>query len=141
MRQTVVGVFDRQETARDAVEALRCAGFDRARIHVTDSHPGATASVVAAAPAREDDGVMGHVRSFLAEVFGVDHDLTPHAEAVRGGGAVVKVDVDERVQVPRAELALLKAGAVDITHRSGDLAPPASSTHLASGGDVPQGKP
>jgi len=37
---------------------------------------------------------------------------------MRRGGAVVRVDVDDRPQAARAELALARAGAIDIQRRA-----------------------
>jgi uncharacterized protein (TIGR02271 family) len=47
-----------------------------------------------------------------------DREVSPYAEAVRRGGAVVKVEVDEDTQVDGARAALEAAGAVDIEERA-----------------------
>ena len=112
MRRTVVGVFDRQETARAAIAALSRSGFDRDHIHVAESRPHATAAVIAA-PALDPHGALGFLSDLLAEAFG---DAPGTAPAT--GGAVVQVDIDDRALAPRAELALVTSGAVDITHQS-----------------------
>lgn len=118
MRRTVVGIFDRQEAAREAIAALARSGFARDHIHVAESRPHATAAVVAAPPSSGHDGVLGQLGRFLAETFGEPPDTSPCAESADGCGAVVKVDVDDRALAPQAELALVNAGAVDITHQS-----------------------
>ena len=118
MRQTVVGVFDRQETARVALETLAREHFDPARVHATDDRSPLPESPDAAVHHPVDDGVMANVRHFFAEILGLEHDVTPYANIVRSGGAVVRVDVDDQPQAVRAELALVKAGAVDITRRT-----------------------
>ena len=112
MRRTVVGVFDRQETARAAIAALSRSGFDREHIHVAESRPHATAAVVAA-PAFDGHGALGYLSGLLAGAFGVAYAAAPGT-----GGAVVQVDIDDRALAPRAELALVTSGAVDITHQS-----------------------
>jgi len=111
MRRTVVGVFDRQEAASAAVAALARSGFARERIHVAESRPHATAAVIAA-PRTADDGVLRHLRRFLAETYGEGPVETAAT------GAVVQVDMDDTALAPRAELALVTSGAVDITHQS-----------------------
>jgi len=113
MRRTVVGVFDRQDAARDAIAALTRSGFDRGHIHVARSRPHATAAVVAA-PRPAAPGMLDVLGRFVAEAWGDAPGDDPPAT-----GAVVQVDVDDSALAPRAELALVVAGAVDITHRSG----------------------
>lgn len=124
MRQTVVGLFDGQQSARAAMAALATARIDPRRVHASEMPAPAPVSTLAPGPragsAPADDGVLGHIRHFFAEMFDVDHDLTPYANAVRRGGLFVRVDVDvdDQPQAVRAELALVKAGAVDITRRT-----------------------
>ena len=118
MRQTIVGVFDRQEAARAAIEALARRGFPPERIQVARSRPDATAAAVDAPPPAQD-GLIGHVRSFFVDMFGDEPQAVPEAApSVAGTGAVVKVLVDDASKAPTAELELVTAGAVDITHRS-----------------------
>ena len=112
MRRTVVGVFDRQETARAAIAALSRSGFDREHIHVAASRPHATAAVVAT-PRPVGSGALGYLSHLLADTFAV-----PPGTVADASGTVVQVDIDHRALAPRAELALVTAGAVDITHQS-----------------------
>ncbi len=115
MRRTVVGIFDRPEAARAAIAALARSGFARDQIHVAEARAHATAAVVAA-PRATGAGLLGVLGRFLAETYG-----DPPAGADSGdahGSAVVRVDVDDRALAPQAELALVSAGAVDITHQS-----------------------
>ena len=65
-----------------------------------------------------DDSVIDHLRNFFAGLFGVGHDVTAYAAAMRRGGAVVRVDVDDPPQAARAEQAFVKAGAIDVTRRT-----------------------
>lgn len=112
MRQTVLGVFDRSAAARAAAQQLRDSGFGDS-VQVTDELD----SVGAAAP--DEHGVMAHVRSFFAELFGPgdERQVPPYAEAVRRGGAVVKVTVDGETEADAARTALQAAGAVDLEER------------------------
>jgi hypothetical protein len=67
----------------------------------------------------DDAGVFGHIRSFFAELFG-PAPLPPapavarYTSAVHGGGAVVRVHVDDEVQAGRARRLLEAAGATHI---------------------------
>jgi hypothetical protein len=68
---------------------------------------------------RDDEGVFGHIRSFFAELFGPAplppaHDVTRYASAVHGGGAIVRVHVDDETQAGRARRHLEDAGAAHI---------------------------
>lgn len=144
MRQTVVGVFDRYAAARQAAQQLRDSGFADS-VYVTDELEGER---TAARPeAREEAGVMAHVRNFFSDLFGNDErEVGPYAEAVRRGGAVVKVEVDAEEQAEAARSALEAAGAVDIEERASEwrasgwqegtsLMPPASSLGDSATGD------
>jgi uncharacterized protein (TIGR02271 family) len=86
-------------------------------VHVTD----ATSDDAALAPERGSGGMMDSIRSFFAEVFGSGRDsdahLSEYAEAVRRGGAVVKVDVEDEPKVDTARQVLQSAGAVNIDER------------------------
>lgn len=121
MGQIVVGTFDQRDSARAAIAALANDRFDPRRVHaietrrpVDDDEPAPPPPLVA------DDSVVDHLRNFFAGLFGVGHDVAAYAAAMRRGGAVVRVDVDDRPQAMRAELALAKAGAIDITRRADD---------------------
>ena len=109
MRQTLVGVFERHDQAVRAAQALRDLGFGP--VQVTDVH------APAAGDDKDDgadDSVSAHIRSFFAEIFGPTPDHHPdhagHAELVRGGGALVRVDVAEESDTD-AHDALRASGA------------------------------
>ena len=120
MRQIVVGTFDQQDCARAAIAALANDRFDPRRVHAIETRqPDFVDSEPAPAPAPiVEDSVVDHLRNFFAGLFGVGHDVTAYAAAMRRGGAVVRVDVDDQPQAARAELAFVKAGAIDITRRT-----------------------
>jgi hypothetical protein len=118
MRQIVVGTFDQQDSARAAIAALANDRFDPRRVHAIETHTHVLDDEPAAPPAVTDDSVVDHLRNFLAGLFGVTHDVSAYAAAMRRGGAVVRVDVDDQPEAVRAELAFVKAGAIDITRRS-----------------------
>ena len=120
MRQIVVGTFDQQDSARAAIAALANDRFDPRRVHAIETHTHVLDDdpVPAPPPPITDDSVVDHLRNFLAGLFGVTHDVSAYAAAMRRGGAVVRVDVDDQPEAVRAELAFVKAGAIDITRRS-----------------------
>jgi len=125
MRQTVVGVFDRHDAARRAAAQLQDSGFGPDSVHVTEEPgmPGAGGALTETStpPSRDEGGLFAGLRSFFAEVLGTGPRPHGHfdeyAEAVRRGGAVVKVDVDDEAGIDAARSAMVAAGAVDIEER------------------------
>jgi len=122
MRQIVVGTFDQQDSARAAIAALANDRFDPRRVHAieTPRHVLDDDDALAPPPAIADDSMVDHLRNFLAGLFGMSPDVSAYAAAMRRGGAVVRVDVDDQPQAARAEQALVKAGAIDVTRRTND---------------------
>jgi len=117
MRQIIVGTFDQQDSARAAIAALANDYFDPRRVHAIETQVHAPDDE-AAPPVITEDSVVDHLRNFLAGLFGVSPDVSAYAAAMRRGGAVVRVDVDDQPQAARAEQAFMKAGAIDVTRRS-----------------------
>jgi len=119
MGQIVVGTFDQRDSARAAIAALANDRFDPRRVHAIETRrPTGLDDEPAPPPLVADDSVVDHLRNFFAGLFGVGHDVAAYAAAMRRGGAVVRVDVDDQPQAMRAELAFAKAGAIDITRRA-----------------------
>ena len=118
MRQIVVGTFDQQDSARAAIAALANDRFDPRRVHAIETRAAAFDDEPEAPPPIVDDSVVDHLRNFFAGLFGVGHDVTAYAAAMRRGGAAVRVDVDDQAQAARAEQAFAKVGAIDITRRT-----------------------
>ena len=117
MRQIVVGTFDQPDTARAAIAALANDRFDPRRVHAIETRVHGPDDLPELPPPVTDDTVVDHLRNFFAGLFGVSHDVTAYAAAMRRGGAVVRVDVDDQPEAVRAEQAFTKAGAIDITRR------------------------
>ena len=119
MRQTVIGVFEQQDDAQAAMTTLADERFDPSRVHALET--AAIPTLTDVAVARDPHpGVLGHLRHFLSEAFGAGHGTLLYDGIMRRGNAVVSVDVDDQPQAVRAELALVKAGAIDITRHTND---------------------
>lgn len=119
MRQIVVGTFDQQDSARAAIAALANDRFDPRRVHAIETRVPEFDDEPAPPPAIVEDSVVNHLRNFFAGLFGIGQDVAAaYAAAMRRGGAVVRVDVDDQPQAVRAELAFANAGAIDITRRA-----------------------
>lgn len=112
MKQTVVGLFDSEVNAQRAMQQLAQTEVDPS--HVRTTHADGTVS-------HPETGVMGKVRNFFSDMFGSDDDreLGHYAEAVRRGGAVVRVDIDDddTATLERVRHVLQDAGAVDLDER------------------------
>ena len=120
MRQTVVGVFERYATARQAAQQLRESGFGDS-VYVTDEITAVEGDAVNAGDElRDQGGIVAQVRHFFADLFdGDDDQVSPYAEALRRGGGVVKVEVTED-EADAARAALEAAGAMDIDDRASE---------------------
>lgn len=139
MRQTVVGVFDRHATARQAVQQLRDCGFGDS-VWVTDAIDDDRALDTGDSKPREQEGVMAHVRHFFADLFGQDdtqrREVGPWVEAVRRGGAVVKVEVESNPRAVAARAALQAAGAMEIDERAAQWRAAAWQDESSAGSDA-----
>lgn len=116
MRQTVVGVFNKYSAAQQAAQDLRDSGFGDS-VFVTGE---ASASVRPVGEQRQGQGVLESVRIFFADLLSsddADREVSTYADAVRRGGAVVKVEVEEE-ETDAARSALEAAGAMDVGEQS-----------------------
>lgn len=105
--QTVVGVFDNASDARQARDELVRSGFSEGAVSL-QSHS-----------ENEEEGFMSGVSHFFKDLFGSEDRETGHySEAVRRGGSVVTITVDDDSKVPMARTALASAGAVNIERRA-----------------------
>jgi hypothetical protein len=120
MKQILVGVFQRHADASAAADALRAGGIAADRVRIT-SDP---AALPAGRHPEYEDGVLGHVRSFFAELFGPgDHPVDVYADTVRGGGALVTVIARNADELDVARRTLQRVGAATIDERV-DAPPP-----------------
>lgn len=121
MKQTVVGVFDRYAQAQHAAQQLRESGFGDS-VFVTEEYSASSSTSDSSASSgltgggQRDEGVMEKVKNFFSDLFGADDEseVSPYADAVGRGGAVVRVEVEEDVMADQARVALEAAGAINI---------------------------
>ncbi len=135
MSQVIVGVFDSFEEADQAVVRLEQGGIARNDMEVHASNlAGDTTGTTGASYANERQvisdhtiandgegvGVIGKIEHFFGSMFGSDdhpEEVGHYKEAVRRGGALLTVTVDEEAHVALVRSTLHEAGAVDIDER------------------------
>jgi uncharacterized protein (TIGR02271 family) len=120
--QTVIGIFDDNTMASQAVTALKGAGFADSRVQVqsgSSATTGTTSTAAGGAPA-QDDGMLAEVGHFFSKLFGDDakEQTSTYSEAVRRGGYVVTVDVHDDEEADTVSTMLDDAGAYDIDERT-----------------------
>jgi uncharacterized protein (TIGR02271 family) len=115
MKQTVVGLFESDADARRAMQMLTARGTDPNHVEITHAQEQAGAGTGEQA----DTGMVNRVRNFFSGMFGPqdEPEVGHYAEALRRGGAVLKVDVDDDAQIEGVRDAFTTAGAVDIDQR------------------------
>ena len=144
MKQTVVGVFETSEEARRAQAALLDARFSHTSVRVSGSgalrgvdegmaYPvsgahaldsGESAAGLRDREARSlhpaHEGPLERVADFLKGLFSPEsqrEELARYEEAVRRGGALVAVNVEDEVEQSLASDILIRAGAYDLEER------------------------
>ena len=117
MKHTVIALFDKEEDAQKAAEALRARGFDASAVHLTLGTDSVDAEVIPPA-AEVESGPLSGLLHRLSLLFRVDQPHRDHyEEAVRRGGSVVQVDASDEAQAATARDTLLGIGAVNIDDR------------------------
>lgn len=123
MTQSIVALFNSFTEANAAKTSLLQQGFSASDITVrahegeltdpVDSHKSTTAET------HTEGGFMQGVENFFSDLFGGSNNehAGHYSEAVRRGGAVVTVTVDDDSQVKSARSAMAASGAVDIDER------------------------
>ena len=114
MRQTVVGVFDHFSSAQQAADLLKQRGIAASDIQVTEADEVGQSN---RQPEQQETSLLDRIRNFFSGTTDDDDEMSAYSEAVRRGGAVVKVQVDDEPEIELAREALESAGAVDIDER------------------------
>jgi len=127
---TLVAVFDEQSEARQALDALRTAGFagSKARLAARDDAQERTASQ----PPR-DESFGDKVAHFFG--FGEQHEAT-YAEAVRRGSCVLTVDAADEAEAERAMDIIERYRPVDIDERQAQWRQSGWQPSLSQGGEA-----
>jgi uncharacterized protein (TIGR02271 family) len=135
MTQTLIGLFNTFDAARNAADRLTQEGIPRSdiNIHAQDdatvaqddsfgsADPDTTRDVVADRPTSETrEHASGGIAHFFKRLFGDDdapEEVDHYHESIRRGHALLSVDVADESQVDGVRAALNDAGALDIDER------------------------
>lgn len=124
MTQSIVGLFNSFTEANGAKQRLIKQGFSASDV-VVSAHEGdmpagtSNPSSASATPSQTGGGFMQGVENFFSDLFGnSDSDSAGHySEAVRRGGAVVTVTVDDDTRTDTVRSTLTSVGAINIEDR------------------------
>jgi len=117
VKHTVIALFDKEEDAQKAADALKARGFDASAVHVTQGSESVDAEVIPPA-AKIESGPLTGLLHRLSLLVGVEEPhLAHYEEGVRRGGSVVQVDASDEAQTAAARDMLLATGAVNIDDR------------------------
>ncbi|MCC3160806.1 YsnF/AvaK domain-containing protein [Hymenobacter sp. 15J16-1T3B] len=108
-QQTVIGMFDDANQARQAAQQLESVGVTRD--HIDISAQGASAEATRAQA--DNDGISGFFRS----LFNSDDEVERYSSVARRG-AMVTVHADTSQEAERARDVLDRCGAVDVDERA-----------------------
>lgn len=133
MTRTIIGVFKSLDGANAAMATLVSRGLSdvqhmRLSANTSDYGGETTVSGTVVAPAYREDapaghtqtGVLANIENFLTNLFGSSVQPMPephYQEPIRSGSALLVVDVDDEAQLQNVELALERAGAIDVNGR------------------------
>ncbi|AYA35831.1 DUF2382 domain-containing protein [Hymenobacter oligotrophus] len=114
MAQTVIGMFDDANQARQAAQQLESMGVTRDHIDISAQNTtGATSSTSTTASSTNDDSISGFFRS----LFNSDDEISKYSEVARRG-AMVTVHASDQTEAQRAAEVLDRCGAVDVDERA-----------------------
>jgi uncharacterized protein (TIGR02271 family) len=122
MTQSIVGLFNSFTEANGAKQSLAKQGISTSDI-VVSAHEGDIATDISTSSSttqtQTGGGFMQGVENFFSDLFGnSDNDSAGHySEAVRRGGAVVTVTVEDDAQRDTVRSTLASVGAVNIEER------------------------
>jgi uncharacterized protein (TIGR02271 family) len=117
MAQTVVGLFDNETEAKQAVEQLVNSGFAHDSIDVS-AQTDRTADRRTDSDDDDKDSFTDSVGSFFGSLFGSNDEADRYSEVARRLNSIVTVHTQTASEAERAADILDDAGAVDVDERA-----------------------
>ena len=120
MAQTVIGLFDSETEAREAVEQLVNKGFTHADVDLSmqDTTHTDAESTTYRSNKDDNDGFGDSVGNFFGSLFGSSDEADRYSEVARRLKALVTVHAHSAEEAERAADILDDAGAVDVNERA-----------------------
>ncbi|SDL09992.1 hypothetical protein SAMN05421823_104374 [Catalinimonas alkaloidigena] len=115
MSQTVIGLFDHEFSAQQAVKELLRVGFLRDNIDLTRHATAGSAKEEADA---RTDTVLDSLMRFFSALLDDEEEVSRHARAVRHVSSLVVVHTKSSDESRRASEILDLFGAVDVNERA-----------------------
>ncbi|KUG08329.1 YsnF/AvaK domain-containing protein [Solirubrum puertoriconensis] len=112
MAQTVIGMFDDANQARQAAQQLESMGVTRDHIDISAQNTTGSTST-STTSSTNDDSISGFFRS----LFTTDDEISKYSEVARRG-AMVTVHATDQTEAQRAAEVLDRCGAVDVDERA-----------------------
>ena len=125
MAQTVIGIFENQNQAQNAVQQLVSSGISQSNIDIANS----SASGSTTTDYNDNDGIGG----FFSSLFGMDDDDSKKYSHVARRGTTVTVHAQSRDEAERAADLLDQYGAVDVDEQAAQYGYSGSSRTSTSG--------
>lgn len=110
MAQTVVGIFENSNAARNAVERLKAYGFSEADIDISDVNPNARST---GDGQNQEEGFGDRIGNFFRNLFDDESDADKYSTAARNR-VVLSVYADSFTEAERAADIMDEHGAVNV---------------------------
>ncbi len=124
MTQTMVGIFDDNDEARAAVQALNKVGVKQGNIKLARNEgTGKGYKAYRGENLDQEESIGDSISDFFSDLFGTDDDISItdetdiYSESVRRGSVVVTANVEEKM-VNKAADILNDNGAIDVERRA-----------------------
>ncbi|RAK00573.1 uncharacterized protein (TIGR02271 family) [Larkinella arboricola] len=120
MAQTVIGLFDNEMEAREAVEKLVSKGFTYEDVDLSTQNAALSETDQATYRTSKDDeeGFGDSIGNFFGSLFGSSDEADRYSEVARRLKALVTVHAHSSEEAERAADILDDAGAVDVNERA-----------------------
>lgn len=118
MRQTVVGIFDSESEAQNAIQKLINDGFTHDNIDISDNMGNYQNQNYQNKSVDKDEDFGDKISNFFSDLFGNDNDTVRNYTHAAKKGCVVTVHAESEEEAERAVDILDLYGAVDVDERA-----------------------
>ncbi|MBC8054054.1 MAG: DUF2382 domain-containing protein [Sphingobacteriaceae bacterium] len=115
MSQTVIGIFENENEAQQAVQKLVNQGFNREDVDIASRN---SSQATSDSTNNDDEGFGSSISNFFSSLFGSDDDRTSRYSEVAKRGCTITVHARSESEAERAADILDEYGAVDIDEKA-----------------------